>query len=123
MTALPQSPRCPTVFSACIYRETGYILINLINLIILGDFMKTVSASDAKREFGDLLLKAQQAPIEINKNGKPVAVVVSSDEYQQLQTLKEIQLKAELQKGLDDIAAGRVQDGETVIANLRKRVR
>lgn len=85
--------------------------------------MKTVSASDAKREFGELLLKAQQAPIEINKNGKPVAVMVSTDEYQQLQALKEMQLKTELKKGIDDIAAGRIQDGQDVITNLRKRIR
>lgn len=84
--------------------------------------MKIVNASDAKREFGDLLLKAQQSPVEINKNGKPVAVVVSVEEYQQLQTLKEAYLKAELQKGLDDIAAGRVKEGQAVMDNLRKRL-
>ena len=32
-------------------------------------------------QFGDMLLKAQRAPIQINKNGKPVAVVISMDEY------------------------------------------
>ena len=32
--------------------------------------METLSASDAKREFGEVLLKAQRAPVGINKNGK-----------------------------------------------------
>lgn len=41
--------------------------------------MNTLSANEAKIHFGDLLLKAQQAPIQINKNGKPVAVVISAD--------------------------------------------
>lgn len=84
--------------------------------------MRTVKASDAKREFGELLLKAQQSPVEINKNGKPVAVVLSAEEYKALQNLKEQYLKAELQKGLDDIAAGRVEEGQAVMNDLRKRL-
>jgi len=43
-----------------------------------------INASDAKREFGELLLKTQHAPVGINKNGKPVAVVVSIKEYEHL---------------------------------------
>ncbi len=35
--------------------------------------MKTLTANDAKTQFGDLLLKVQRAPIQINKNGKAVA--------------------------------------------------
>ncbi|MCU8005653.1 type II toxin-antitoxin system Phd/YefM family antitoxin, partial [Shewanella sp. SM96] len=50
--------------------------------------MNTLSANEAKIHFGDLLLKAQQAPIQINKNGKPVAVVISADAYQSIETLK-----------------------------------
>ena len=33
--------------------------------------METVSASDAKREFGKMILKAQKGSVGINKNGKP----------------------------------------------------
>lgn len=29
--------------------------------------MSALNASDAKREFGDVLLKAQKAPVKINK--------------------------------------------------------
>ena len=43
--------------------------------------MDALSANEAKTQFGDMLLKAQRAPIQINKNGKPVAVVISMDEY------------------------------------------
>jgi prevent-host-death family protein len=46
--------------------------------------MKYLNASDAKREFGELLLRAQHSPIGINKNGKPVAVVLSATEYAKL---------------------------------------
>ena len=44
--------------------------------------MDALSANEAKTQFGDMLLKAQRAPIQINKNGKPVAVVISMDEYE-----------------------------------------
>jgi len=37
--------------------------------------MEILSANDAKTHFGDMLLKAQRSPIQINKNGKPVACV------------------------------------------------
>ena len=84
--------------------------------------MERLNATDAKREFGELLLKAQKEPVGINKNGKPVAVVVSASEYEDFQSLKEEWLKIELQKGLDDVHTGRVQDGKAVMDRLRKRV-
>lgn len=46
--------------------------------------MDTYSSTDAKREFGDVLLKVQRAPVCVTRNGKPVAVVVSETDYQQL---------------------------------------
>ena len=46
--------------------------------------MDTYSATDAKREFGEVLLKAQKAPVSVTRNGKPVAVVVSETDYQAL---------------------------------------
>ncbi len=84
--------------------------------------METLNASDAKREFGELLLKVQSAPVGINKNGKPVAVVVSVSEYQQLKAIKEENLKQLLQAGLDDLQAGKVSDGKAVINRLRQRI-
>jgi len=84
--------------------------------------MEMLNASDAKREFGDLLLKSQHAPIGINKNGKPVAVVVSMKEYRQLEEFKESNLKSLLQEGLDDLNAGKISDGKEVLARLHRRV-
>ena len=84
--------------------------------------METMNATDAKREFGEVLLKAQKEPVAINKNGKPVAVMVSATDYETLVSLHEEWLKAELQKGMDDIKAGRVSDGKDVMNRLRNRV-
>ncbi|MBL1277803.1 MAG: type II toxin-antitoxin system Phd/YefM family antitoxin [Ectothiorhodospiraceae bacterium] len=88
--------------------------------------MEILNASDAKREFGEMLIKAQRGPVGINKNGKPIAVVVSATEYEQLQALlqalKEQQLKAAIEEGIANLQAGKVVNGKTVLDNLRKRV-
>lgn len=84
--------------------------------------METFNASDAKREFGEVLIKAQHGPVGINKNGKPVAVVLSAAEYDQLKALKENYLQQAIEQGVADLQAGRVTDGKTVLDKLRKRV-
>jgi prevent-host-death family protein len=84
--------------------------------------MKRLNASDAKREFGELLIHAQHGPVGINRNGKPVAVVISASEYAQLVALKEAHLKQAVEEGIADLQAGKVSDGKSVIDKLRKRV-
>jgi len=83
--------------------------------------MKILNASDAKREFGELLINAQHGPVGINRNGKPVAVVISASEYAQLEALKEAHLKQSIEEGIADLQAGKVSDGKSVIDKLRKR--
>ena len=83
--------------------------------------MKILNASDAKREFGDVLIKAQQGPVGINRNGKPVAVVISASEYARLEALKEAYLKQAIEEGIADLKAGKVSDGKSVMDRLRKR--
>lgn len=85
--------------------------------------MEILNASDAKREFGDLLLKVQSAPVGINKNGKPVAVMLSYTEYEQLAAYKTAQLKAQIQQGIADLEAGRIAGGSDVLERLRQRVK
>ena len=46
--------------------------MNESNDINENTIMDTLSANEAKTQFGDLLLKAQRSPVQINKNGKPV---------------------------------------------------
>ncbi|MSO92237.1 MAG: type II toxin-antitoxin system Phd/YefM family antitoxin [Rhodospirillales bacterium] len=50
--------------------------------------MKTVAAKDAKNRFGELLDTARREPVTIEKNGRPVAVVLSSEEYERLESLE-----------------------------------
>ncbi|UAL43200.1 type II toxin-antitoxin system Phd/YefM family antitoxin [Shewanella inventionis] len=39
--------------------------------------MLTLNANEAKTNFGKMLLKVQSEPIEIKKNGNPVAVIAA----------------------------------------------
>jgi len=84
--------------------------------------MDYLNASDVKNSFGEVLIKAQQGPIGINKNGKPVAVIVSAAEYEEIERLRESFLKLELQKGIDALNAGDVADGVDLMTALRQQV-
>ena len=83
--------------------------------------MDTLSANEAKTQFGDLLLKAQRAPVQINKNGKPVAVVISFDEYESLEALKLQTLQARAVKAKAAIETGNTADGEAFFDALESR--
>lgn len=80
--------------------------------------MDAFSANEAKTQFGDMLLKAQRAPVQINKNGKPVAVVISMDEYECIETLKLRLLQLRAAKAKADIEAGNTIDGESFLDAL-----
>ena len=84
--------------------------------------METVNASDAKREFGEVLLKAQKGPVRINKNGKPVAVMVSAETFDELQVVQRAALQQAIDDGMADIKAGNIVEGDEVFSRLRKQV-
>jgi len=84
--------------------------------------MEVLNASDVKSNFGEVLLKAQQGPIGINKNGKPAAVMVSASEYAEIEVLRGKFFQQEIDHGMADIAAGRVAGGAQVIQKLRQKV-
>lgn len=60
--------------------------------------MDKYSATDAKREFGEVLMKSQAAPISVTRNGKPIAVIMSDAQYQKLklQSLRAALIEGEL---------------------------
>jgi prevent-host-death family protein len=53
--------------------------------------MLTLTATDAKTRFGQVLQSALVEPVAIEKNGRELAFIVSSQEYRRLQ--EAIQLK------------------------------
>lgn len=72
--------------------------------------MRTVSAKDAKNRFGELLLEAQRAPVTIEKNGKPVAVLYSYEAHHHIEQAKLEWLKAAIAEGIADLEAGRFSE-------------
>ena len=84
--------------------------------------METLSASDARREFGEVLLKAQKGPVGINRNGKPVAVMVSAETFDELQAVQRAALQQAIDDGMTDIKAGNMVEGDEVFSRLRKQV-
>lgn len=80
--------------------------------------MESLSANAAKTHFGDLLLKVQREPVQINRNGKAVAVVLSVDDYASLETLKMNALKNRIEQVKEDIMASRTTNGDQFFDDL-----
>lgn len=83
-----------------------------------GDVMHTLTANEAKTQFGDMLLKAQREPVQISRNGKPVAVVVSVEDYEHMEAMKLQLLKAKIQRARSDADTGNVVDGDAFFDEL-----
>ncbi len=79
--------------------------------------MDVFSATDAKREFGEMLMRSQKAPVGITRNGKPIAVIVSETDYQ---ALKLQALRAALIEGEQSGDAGRL-DMQTIRAKAMQQ--
>ena len=82
--------------------------------------MDALSENEAKTQFGDLLLRAQRAPVQINKNGKPVAEVISMDEYDKIQAIKIRLLKSSVSLCMADIREGNTTDGDAFFNELEQ---
>ena len=80
--------------------------------------MKALSANEAKTHFGEMLMNAQRAPVQINKNGKPVAVLVSYDEYESIEALKIGLLQFRAIKAKEEVANQMTVDGESFFDEL-----
>jgi len=50
--------------------------------------MKTMSAKDAKNSFGLLLDQARAEPVQVEKHGRPVVVVMSVEQFEKLSSAR-----------------------------------
>lgn len=46
--------------------------------------MRTITAYEAKNRFGQLLEAAQREPVAVTKQGRPVSVVLSVEDYERM---------------------------------------
>lgn len=80
--------------------------------------MQAMTANEAKTQFGNALLKAQRAPVQINKHGKPVAVMLSIEDYENLEALKLKWLQFRAMNAEEQIKNGQLISGENFISKL-----
>ena len=59
---------------------------------------------------------------EINRNGKPVAVMVSAETFDELQAVQRAALQQAIEDGMADIKAGNIVAGDEVFSRLRKQI-
>ena len=78
--------------------------------------MRKMASGEAKNRFGELLDAAQREPVTIEKHGRPVAVVISAEEYDELEAMKLEALRAKVRRGIEDAKAGRLTDADTVFS-------
>ena len=76
----------------------------------LRSIMEILTANKAKTHFGEMLMKVQNAPVQIDKNGKPVAVVVSIEDYEATEELKLQMLKNRFKQAEYEIENGLYTD-------------
>jgi prevent-host-death family protein len=75
--------------------------------------MKIIPASKAKTHFGERLDSAQREPITVSKQGRPVAIMISIQDYEEM---KLAHLRAYLSEG-----EAQIQRGEsTTIGNPKE---
>ena len=101
-------------------------MANLLNMApdpVAEPAMDTITAADAKTNFGALLDKAQRGPVMISKNGRAVAVVMSAEAYREEQQAKLEVLKRQIQKGLDEVKRGKVVSAARAWAAVDKELK
>ena len=79
--------------------------------------MKSIAAKEAKIHFGELIDNAQREPVTIEKYGRPVAVIMSSEEYRQIKIER---LRARLETGEVQLDRGEGLDGRTFFKDLKE---
>ncbi|OEC83666.1 prevent-host-death protein [Photobacterium damselae subsp. damselae] len=80
--------------------------------------MRTLSANDAKRHFGELLLNAQRGPVKISKNRKDAVVVMSIQDFEELEAMKVEYLKHCFKSAKEDLNNRTAVDGESFLNSL-----
>lgn len=103
--------------------EESYKLVKSFDSFIMsekGNIMQSLTANTAKTKFGDLLMKVQREPIQINKNGSPVAVMMSCEEYEQLEALKLMVVKSRFEQAEADALSDKLVDGDDFMNALNQ---
>jgi len=80
--------------------------------------MESFTANEAKNRFGEVILKSQKEPVKVTRSGKPIAVIVSIDEYNATEELKCRYVRENIKAALEDIESGNIEDGDVFFQDL-----
>jgi prevent-host-death family protein len=64
--------------------------------------LKAVNATEGKNNFLQLLDKCKENSFLITRNGKPVAVLIDSDEYERIMETLKIYLNPEIKEKIEE---------------------
>ena len=82
--------------------------------------MRQINSTDFKNHFGEFLDLAKDEPITIGKSGKAIAVVMSVEEYEELQRLEDAYWRARAEAAE---AAGQWVDPDEAMRVLTRRLK
>ena len=80
--------------------------------------MLSMAAKEAKTHFGELMDTVQREPVSIKKYGRPIAVVMSAEDYKQFKLER---LRARLSIGELQLDRGNSVDGRTFFEELKQK--
>lgn len=83
--------------------------------------MQTLTIQEVEAHFKETLASAKDSPVEITENGEVVAVLVSNAEFAATEAFKDAYEQASIEKGLQDIAEGKVTDMKEVFDRILGR--
>jgi len=79
--------------------------------------VQCIAAKEAKTHFGELIDTVQREPVSIKKYGRPVAVIMSSEEYRQFKLER---LRVRLSMGEVQLDRDQGMDGRTFFKELTR---
>jgi antitoxin Phd len=74
----------------------------------------TMTATEAKNSFGELLDEAKTRPIKIEKNGRAVAVVVSAEDFERFEAFEDAYWARQAEEALKEGTIG-VKESEALL--------
>lgn len=79
--------------------------------------MSTMSATDAKNKFGQVLEMARTEPVRVQRNGRDVAVVISPEEFARYQ---ETQVRAKVRPAVEELLQRSIAKRKSLYEALAK---
>ncbi|WP_083898960.1 type II toxin-antitoxin system prevent-host-death family antitoxin [Robiginitomaculum antarcticum] len=87
--------------------------------------MSTMTATEAKQNFGELLMRSQQEPVEITRNGKRIGVFYADNwrNFDNWRHEDQATHDAKLDESLAQISRGETYSSEDVVARGRELIK